>query len=146
LLTIYISQGAVKLKQGGSAAGHNGVQDIYNQVPGEWLRMRFGVGEPVGSQRRDDFVLAPFHPRELPLVEGAIARSLATLDIWLALGSTVAQNECNGTKDEVPSLIEVLKRREQRKKLNAERELKAAANATTATTPMTAGAETSKKK
>lgn len=113
----------MKLKAGGSAAGHNGVQDILNLVPGDWLRLRFGISEPPGTQRRDQFVLAPFHRNEMPLLEQGILRSLSALDIWLTLGAATAQNECNPNRPQPPTLEEVLKRRSQRR----EAEHKAAA-------------------
>lgn len=82
--------------------------------------MRFGIGEPLGAQRRDAFVLAPFHRNELELREQGILKSVAALDIWLALGQTAAQNECNSSRAEAPSLEDVLRRRAQRRELQAQ--------------------------
>ena len=93
------------------------MQDIYNLVSGELLRLRLGIGEPLGAQRRDEFVLAPFHRNELPLLDQGLLKTVAALDIWLALGPTVAQNECNGNRAAVVTLEDVLRRRAQRREL-----------------------------
>lgn len=89
--------------------------DIRAQCPGEWLRLRIGIGEPIGSQRRDEFVVAPFHPRELPIIEKGLIKSVAALDIWLVFGSSAAQNECNNQDGAIPSVEEILKRRAERR-------------------------------
>lgn len=127
-LNLILLKGAVKLKAGGSAAGHNGVQDILNKIPGDWLRLRFGISEPPGTQRIEQYVLAPFHRNEQSLLEQGILRSVSALDIWLTLGAAIAQNETNPNRPQIPTLAEVLKRRAQRREMQQ----KAAASAASA--------------
>lgn len=50
--------GTVKLKKEGGHAGHNGLRDIIAQLnSNQFLRMRIGIGRPIGRQSVADFVL-----------------------------------------------------------------------------------------
>lgn len=53
-----VSPGQVKLKRGGSHAGHNGLRDIHAQLgsPDYW-RLRIGVGHPGNKSEVVDWVL-----------------------------------------------------------------------------------------
>src|SRR5712691_1871036 len=57
--------GAIRVKLGGSTAGHNGLKSL-QQVLGspDFLRVRLGVGRPPGRQDPADFVLDAFAKRE----------------------------------------------------------------------------------
>jgi PTH1 family peptidyl-tRNA hydrolase len=41
--------GVVKLKQGGGAAGNNGIKDLIAQLRPDFWRLRIGVGKPPGT-------------------------------------------------------------------------------------------------
>jgi PTH1 family peptidyl-tRNA hydrolase len=41
--------GVVKLKQGGGAAGNNGIKDLIAQLGPDFWRLRIGVGKPPGT-------------------------------------------------------------------------------------------------
>lgn len=57
--------GTLKLKRGGGEGGHNGLKSI-SQALGtkDYIRLRFGVGRPPGSQDPADYVLSPFAKAE----------------------------------------------------------------------------------
>ena len=57
--------GALRVKLGGSTAGHNGLKSLQSglRTP-EFLRVRCGIGRPPGRQDPADFVLSPFAKRE----------------------------------------------------------------------------------
>ena len=60
-----ISFGALRVKFGGSTAGHNGLNSLANALrTPEFLRIRVGIGRPPGRQDPADFVLEPFAKRE----------------------------------------------------------------------------------
>jgi PTH1 family peptidyl-tRNA hydrolase len=67
-----IDAGAVKIKQGGGHAGHNGLRDIISAAgSNEFVRVRVGIGRPPGRQDAADFVLKDFSSTErkdLPLL------------------------------------------------------------------------------
>jgi PTH1 family peptidyl-tRNA hydrolase len=77
--------GQVKLKQGGSHAGHNGLKDIVAQLgsPDFW-RLRLGIGHPGVKAEVVNYVLKKPSPEHRSAIDDAIARSLKALDDLLA--------------------------------------------------------------
>src|SRR6476619_6318716 len=56
---------ALKLKQGGGLAGHNGLKSVKNHLHSDaFLRVRIGVGKPVSKEHGVDHVLKKFSKRE----------------------------------------------------------------------------------
>ena len=72
-----ISPGQVKLKRGGSHAGHNGLRDIHAQLgsPDYW-RLRIGIGHPGIKTEVANWVLKKPAPEQRTLIEDGIAHSL----------------------------------------------------------------------
>lgn len=56
--------GTVKLKEGGSAAGHNGLRSMIEQCGANFPRIRVGIGRPV-KQDVSKYVLGRFSPQEM---------------------------------------------------------------------------------
>ena len=69
--------GVVKLKQGGSHGGHNGLRDIHAQLgsPNYW-RLRVGIGHPGNKGEVANWVLKKPAPDQMKLIEDAIIHSL----------------------------------------------------------------------
>jgi PTH1 family peptidyl-tRNA hydrolase len=65
-----LAPGKVRVKQGGGAAGHNGLRSIDRQLgtPDYW-RVRIGIGHPVQKERVTGHVLGGFAKAELPFLE-----------------------------------------------------------------------------
>src|ERR671915_397208 len=62
---IDLALGALKLKRGGSTAGHNGLNSVVNALHStDFYRVRLGVGRPRGRQDPADYVLDPFGKAE----------------------------------------------------------------------------------
>ena len=77
--------GQVKLKQGGSHAGHNGLKDIVAQLgSGDFWRLRLGIGHPGVKAEVIDYVLRKPAPEQREAIEQSIARSLDALELLLA--------------------------------------------------------------
>jgi PTH1 family peptidyl-tRNA hydrolase len=77
--------GQVKLKQGGSHAGHNGLKDIVAQLgSADFWRLRLGIGHPGVKAEVINYVLKKPSPEHRKAIEEGIARSLAALDALLA--------------------------------------------------------------
>lgn len=76
--------GQMKLKQGGGAAGHNGLKDILAQLgsPDFW-RLRIGVGHPGVKSEVVDWVLRKPKPEDREAIEQCIARSLDALPLLI---------------------------------------------------------------
>jgi PTH1 family peptidyl-tRNA hydrolase len=57
--------GAVRVKQGGGAGGHNGLRSITRSLGSDgYLRVRLGIGRPPGRMEPADFVLRDFSAAE----------------------------------------------------------------------------------
>jgi PTH1 family peptidyl-tRNA hydrolase len=77
--------GQVKLKQGGSHAGHNGLKDIVAQMgSADFWRLRLGIGHPGVKAEVINYVLKKPSPEHRKAIEDGIARSLSALDALLA--------------------------------------------------------------
>jgi PTH1 family peptidyl-tRNA hydrolase len=75
----------VKVKQGGGAAGHNGIRSMIQHIGEDFRRVRIGIGHPGHKDRVTGHVLGNYHKSEMePLIDllGAIAAEAK----WLADG------------------------------------------------------------
>ncbi|KAI5806551.1 peptidyl-tRNA hydrolase [Peziza echinospora] len=66
--------GKIKLKRGGSAGGHNGIESIAQSLgTKDFLRLGIGIGRPKGIGKDPkavaDYVLSPFNEYELKVLE-----------------------------------------------------------------------------
>lgn len=96
--------GKIKVRVGGSAAGHRGVESIIESLEDDkFVRVRLGIGT-LHSQRSDrdrqradteHFVLEPFEPVEKPKVKHMQKRAVEALELILNKGLEVAQNQYN---------------------------------------------------
>ncbi len=77
--------GHLKLKQGGSHAGHNGLKDIQAQLgSADFWRLRLGIGHPGVRAEVVDYVLRKPPQTEREAIEDAIAIGIKALDLLLA--------------------------------------------------------------
>lgn len=80
---IEIPFGALRLKMGGSTAGHNGLKSLQAALRSpDFYRVRVGIGRPPGRRDPTDFVLSPFSARErddLPALLADAADAVMTL-------------------------------------------------------------------
>jgi PTH1 family peptidyl-tRNA hydrolase len=87
--------GRLRLRPGGSAGGHHGMESILSALGDEhFARLRFGIGR---SANREDVghVLGNFSDEEQRELQRILARAVAALDIWLREGIVKAMNEFN---------------------------------------------------
>jgi len=77
--------GTVKLKLGGGVAGHNGLQDIADQLgTREFWRLRIGIGHPGDKNLVAGYVLSTPSPDDRALIDEAIERALDVSPLILA--------------------------------------------------------------
>jgi PTH1 family peptidyl-tRNA hydrolase len=80
-----LQPGQMKLKQGGSHAGHNGLKDMVAQLgSADFWRLRLGIGHPGVKAEVVDYVLRKPAPEQREAIEQNIALSLDALDLLLA--------------------------------------------------------------
>ena len=96
---IHLSCGSIRLRDTGSAGGHNGLTDITNHLSGEdWARLRIGIDEP-GLIPQSEYVLGKFTPEQQETVEPALARAVKAAIVWLNCGIDEAMNKFNETQN-----------------------------------------------
>ena len=61
--------GKIKVKVGGSSAGHNGIASIDKFIGKDYSRVRIGIGKPKGKVEIADYVLQNFDEDELLGIE-----------------------------------------------------------------------------
>lgn len=80
-----LQPGQVKLKLGGSAAGHNGLKDIHAQLgTQDFWRLRLGIGHPGVKAEVVNYVLRKPLAEHRKAIDETIDRSLESLDLLLA--------------------------------------------------------------
>ncbi len=68
-----VPAGALKVKQGGGHAGHNGLRDIIDQLGGnEFMRLRIGISRPSTSGDVTNYVLGAPAPLDRDAIHAAI--------------------------------------------------------------------------
>jgi PTH1 family peptidyl-tRNA hydrolase len=98
-----LQPGQVKLKLGGSAAGHNGLKDIHAQLgTQDFWRLRLGIGHPGVKTEVPNYVLKKPSPEHRAGIEQAIERSLESLELVLAGDMTRAMMKVHADKPERP--------------------------------------------
>lgn len=87
--------GQIRLRERGSAAGHNGIKSLIQHLgTDEFARIRIGIDRPPPGQNRDH-VLTPFTRQEQPLVADAIDLAAEAAEVWLREGIVFAMNRYN---------------------------------------------------
>jgi PTH1 family peptidyl-tRNA hydrolase len=109
LLVIYdeldLGLGTFKIRERGSAAGHNGARSITGSLGSqEWLRLRIGVGlnlppEAIaaggGKRPGKDYLLSPMRKADLTVLDEVLDRVANATRRILTDGAAVAMNEFN---------------------------------------------------
>jgi PTH1 family peptidyl-tRNA hydrolase len=106
---LYLPTGALRLKPGGGAGGHNGLTNIEQLLGTDaYPRLRIGCGlQPSGGKPpfmdQADFVLGRFTQEEEPLLEGALSKAEQAAEIFVSRGLDHAMNFANaGPQREKP--------------------------------------------
>src|SRR5258708_7303405 len=93
--------GKIKVRLGGGAAGHHGVESVINALGDQFIRVRLGIGTTEGflgehkrvSFNAEHFVLETFSPQEKSKVKTMHKQALKALEILLKEGLDKAQNQ-----------------------------------------------------
>ncbi|MCR5865704.1 aminoacyl-tRNA hydrolase [Aquincola sp. J276] len=77
--------GQMKLKQGGSHAGHNGLRDMIAQLgSAAFWRLRLGIGHPGHKAEVVNYVLKKPSPTDRAAIDDCVTKSTEALDLLLA--------------------------------------------------------------
>ena len=94
--------GMIKLKQGGGAAGHNGIRDVSAQMGEQFWRLRIGIGHPGDRAAVLNYVLGRPSADDSRLIDEAIGAGLDALPVLLADGGQKAMHRLH-TRNVPPS-------------------------------------------
>jgi PTH1 family peptidyl-tRNA hydrolase len=108
LIVIYdeldLPLGTIRIRERGSANGHNGVKSISGALgTEEWLRIRIGVGKPALADGREiksggkDYLLSPMRRQELEVLDEVLDRVRMAVEVILTQGPGPAMSQFNGT-------------------------------------------------
>ena len=78
-----IDIGKVKVKFGGSSAGHNGIESIDKNIGKNYSRIRIGIGKPKNNSTGADHVLDNFSSDEKENVEEVTKNIIESLSILI---------------------------------------------------------------
>jgi len=89
--------GAIRVRERGSAGGHNGVKSIIASLGGsqEFLRIRMGVAPEYKLTNGRDYLLSDMRKAQLPLAEEALEACSEAVRMILTLGASAAMNRFN---------------------------------------------------
>lgn len=91
-----LSRGRIRLRPGGSAAGHKGVKSIIDALgTDEFARLRVGIGRPPAGAEVVDYVLSDFSEEEAAIMAAAYDEAVAGMETFLRLGIYEAMNQHN---------------------------------------------------
>lgn len=96
--------GHIKLRMGGSDAGHHGIESVIKLLGSEqFIRVRLGIGNwhAVSGEHKhasfnaEKFVIEKFLPNEKSKVKALIKKSVKAVEVILSQGLDKAQNQYN---------------------------------------------------
>lgn len=94
--------GKIRLRQGGSAGGHKGVESIISALGSQdFCRIRVGIGRPSPPGDKPDeeiivsYVLGDFTPEEEAIIKISIAQVAEAIYCLLTQGIEIAMNRFN---------------------------------------------------
>jgi len=97
-----IPLGTLRIRERGSAGGHNGVKSISGVLgTEEWTRIRIGVGKPPLETGREvkaggtSYLLAPMRKQELDTLDLVLDDAARAVETLLTQGVKKAMNEFN---------------------------------------------------
>ena len=100
--------GTFRIRERGSANGHNGVKSILGALgTEEWIRIRIGVGKPALADGTEikaggkDYLLSPMRKAELAVLDEVLDRVSRAVEAILTQGVSAAMNEFNRSSVEL---------------------------------------------
>ena len=77
----------LRLRAGGSNAGHNGLKHIDETLQtNQYPRLRFGIGNNFPKGRQVDYVLGKWTPSELPIVKDKVLKAVDIIESFATQG------------------------------------------------------------
>jgi len=94
-----LKAGQVRLRRGGSSAGHKGVESVIRDSGIGFIRVKVGIGRPGdgdgGESAVVDYVLSDFLPAESAMLESAVNQVTGAVIMLVNDGLDAAMNQFN---------------------------------------------------
>ena len=91
-----LEPGVVRVKVGGGLAGHNGLKSIVHHIHTQnFVRIRVGIGRPVGRPSVVDYVLQRPRPEDRTELDAAVQRGVCAVRDVIEVGPERAMTEYN---------------------------------------------------
>ncbi len=88
--------GKLRMRARGSAAGHNGLQNIIDLTGGQdFARLRFGIGNNFSRGQQVDYVLSRFSPEEFDSLPPLLDKACEMILAFCTIGIDRAMNQYN---------------------------------------------------
>ncbi len=92
-----LQAGRLRLRQKGSAGGHNGIKSIIQLLGSqEFNRIRIGIDRPKNGMKVPDYVLSKFLEEEISEIEQAVKKSADACEEWINKPFLEVMNKYNG--------------------------------------------------
>ena len=89
--------GRIRLKNGGGAAGHNGLRSIAADLgTSDFPRIRVGIGRPARKEQVRSYVLNPFHASEQEDLQFVLDGGVEACEGFVSEGLRATQNLIHG--------------------------------------------------
>jgi PTH1 family peptidyl-tRNA hydrolase len=86
----------LRLRKGGSDAGHNGLRDIQQTLGTDvYAKLRFGIGNNFPKGMQVDFVLSCWLKDEIPVVNLKVEKCIEVIENFATIGVDRAMNTIN---------------------------------------------------
>jgi peptidyl-tRNA hydrolase, PTH1 family len=86
----------IRLRPGGSDAGHNGLKSIQETIgTNQYPRLRFGIGNDFPKGRQVDYVLGRWTAKEEPVVQQKIDKCAEVIESFASIGLQRSMNNYN---------------------------------------------------
>ena len=93
--------GRLRLRASGSSGGHNGLKDIQRVLGTEdYARLRVGIDAPPPHVPQRDYVLGRFTAQQRAVLDPAIDRAAAAVEMWIEKGIEPAMSQFNADEKE----------------------------------------------
>ncbi len=88
--------GTIRMRQGGSAGGHNGLQNIIDTLETDaWARIRVGIGNEFSRGGQVDFVLGDMSEEEIRQIPEISSRIIQGIKDFSTIGAQKAMSFLN---------------------------------------------------
>ena len=90
-----LAVGKVRVKRGGTPAGHNGLKSIDSHIGPDYLRVRIGIGHPERKSDVVNWVLGTFNAENAEIIGKVISKIAEHLPLLLAGDDQTFMNRLN---------------------------------------------------